>query len=124
MGKEDEEEAAVLIEKLVNWYRFNLIYLIVLGLLFIIMIGDSDSFILKLFIIFGVGNILGLLFFRKLLCPFCHKYVLWIPDRSGGRSGKWPDGYFTPFLPKKCPHCSQSLRVKRKKKEGAEALQN
>ena len=119
MGNEDDKEATVLIGKLVKWYRIGLISVIVFGVL--LLIAADDISMLQFFLIFyGVGGIFYLIFYRKLMCPFCRKYVLWIPDRSSGRSGKWPHGYYTPFLPKKCPQCSRDLRVK--KKEGVEAL--
>ena len=114
MGNQDDKEAAVLIGKLVKWYRFGLISSIVFGVL-LLSVSDDISMLQSFLIFYGGAGILYLIFYRKLMCPFCRKYVLWIPFRSGGRSGKWTDGYYTSILPKKCPQCSRGLRVKKKK---------
>ena len=119
MGNEDDKEAAVLIEKLVKWYRFILIFVIVLGLLLISTLGSSESFILYPLIFLGVGATLNLLTYRKMLCPFCRKPVLWKPHPSG----IWFFGTCTAILPKKCPQCSRDLRVKKKKKAEAARIQ-
>ena len=114
MGFEDDKEPDVLIEILAKNYRNCIIISIVWVILFFIL---NVAFVfdwLKATIIFlSVGASINLLFWKKLLCPFCRKCAFWIPDRSDGRSGKWPDGYFTPFLHKRCPQCSRSLRVKK-----------
>ena len=123
IGIEDDEEAAVLIEILLKWYRFYLISAIIFLVPFLIFpYGDFDNFFLLallpyILIIIVMGGFWGLIWYRFLRCPFCHKYVLWVSHRSGSRSGMLAKGYFTPFLPKKCPHCSRGLRVK--KEEGA-----
>ena len=123
-NKLNDNEAAVLIDKLVKWHRFFLIFGIVFLVLFLIAFWDSgDIGLRQVLIFFGVGGILSIISSRFMRCPFCRKNVRWIPDRSGGRSGKWPHGYFTPLLPKKCPQCSRPLRVKKKKKEGAATRQ-
>ena len=116
MGNEDDKEASVLVGKLVKWYRFNLIFMIVLGLLLLFTDFVSDSYTLKSIIFLGVGASLGLISWKKLLCPFCRK-PLWIPHESG----IWIFATCPGIIPKKCPHCSRGLRVKKKK--GAATLQ-
>ena len=111
MGSEDDKEADVLIGKLVKWYRFNLIFMIALGLLLFFTDVVSNSYMFKPIIFLGVGVSLGLISWKKLLCPFCRKPVFLKPHESGS----WILGTTTAFLPKKCPHCSRGFRVKKKK---------
>ena len=114
-----DEEADLLIKKLVKWYRFNLIFLIVLALLLTFTDVVTDSYTLKPLIFLGVGVICGILSSRNLRCPFCHKNVLWRLHKTCG----WFGAVGTFILPKKCPHCSRDLRVKKKKKAEAARVQ-
>ncbi len=124
MGNKDDKEAAVLIDKFVKRHRFFLMSMIVFVVLFLIANwGFEDIRVREFLIYFGAGGIFGIISFWLMRCPFCRKNVHWIPDRSGGRSGKWPHGYYTPLLPKKCPQCSRDLRVKKKNKAEAATLQ-
>ncbi len=118
MGNEDDKEAAVLIEKLVKRYRFYMIASMVSIVLFLITSVGSGFDRLKFSIFLCVWGTFGILLITTLGCPFCRKPVLWRPHKSGS----WIIGTCTPILPKKCPHCSGHLRVK-KKKEGAGRIQ-
>ena len=94
IGIEDDEEAAVLIEILLKWYRFYLISAIIFLVPFLIFpYWDFDNFFLLallpyILIIIVMGGFWGLIWYRFLRCPFCHKYVLWVSHRSGSRSEK------------------------------------
>ena len=111
MGNEDDKEAAVLIGKLVMSYRLILILLIVWVLLFSITFEFYGFYLIKILFFFGGWFFIGTKLSRFLQCPFCRKPVLWKPHESG----LWMFGTYLLFLPKKCPHCSRSLRVKKKK---------
>ena len=118
MGIKDDEEAAVLIEKLWKWNRLLTMLEIVCVVMFIVVVNVGyDISRLEFFIFIGVLATLINLHFKKVRCPFCQENIFW-PYRSGGRSGRsgmWRYVYSNLIPPKKCPHCCRSLRVKKKK---------
>ena len=115
MGIKDDEEAAVLIEKLWKWFRLLTMLGIVCVVMFIVVVNVGyDISRLEFFIFIGVLATINILYFEKVRCPFCQEYILW-PYRSDGRSGKWRYVYSNLIHHKKCPHCCRSLRVKKKK---------
>ena len=112
IANEDDEEAAVLIEKLAKWHRLLTMLQIICIVMFIVVVDVGyDVSDLEFFIFCGVLATINILYFKKLLFPFCHKYLYW-PYRSG----MWRYAFSSFIRLKKCPQCSRSLRVKKKER--------
>ena len=123
MVNEDDKEAAVLIEKLWKWYRLYLISVIIFLVPFIIFpYGDFDNFFLLallpyiLIIIVG-GGVWGLIWYRFLRCPFCHKYVLWVSHRSPKVADQvcWLKVILLPFSPRNALIVLEDCELRRRK---------
>ena len=105
IANEDDEEAAVLIEKLVKWHRLlTMLIIVCLVMFFVVVIVGYDFSRLEFLLFCGVFATINILCFEKLLCPFCHKYLFW-PYRSG----MWRYAFSIYIRLKKCPQCSRSL---------------
>lgn len=116
IANEDDEEVAVLIEKLVRWrWLLTMLGTVCVVMFMVVLIVGYDISRLEFFIFIGVLLTINILYTEKMRCPFCQKILYW-PDRSVARSDKWLYVYCNLILLKKCPYCSRSLRVKKEKK--------